>query len=421
MSAATPTTNPTLEGRPTRVALIGTGYVAAIHAEALRTIPDVELVAVCDVDRAKAEGVRARATGSRTRSARSASWRRRRRPTRRTCWCRCRRTRPWRARRSTPASTSSSRKPMTPTAGEGRELAALARRARAAPRGESQLCAAAVILAFDGRRARRADRRDRARRIGPEQPLRQLSAGTSAIRSSPIPAISSSSRGPTRCRRSARCWGNVGSALVAERAARPPGGRAFFREWQISMRCERGTAQLFMGFGRDFPESWLHVIGQDASIRVDLLQWRLHAPREDPLSRFPGIVDHGAARRERAWKRAASESLWATRWRSYSCGRGAIPFSWESGKVCFASIARSEAAARFRRAPRMGSRSSSGASGSRRRRWRPRRRARAEGDAYRGVHRGAPRRSGRCSGRADSSAGTWSSGSWRAASPCDCW
>ena len=45
-----------LVGRPTRVALIGTGFIADTHLEALRLVPEVEVVALCDValDRARA-------------------------------------------------------------------------------------------------------------------------------------------------------------------------------------------------------------------------------------------------------------------------------------------------------------------------------------------------------------------------------
>jgi predicted dehydrogenase len=43
-----------LSGRRTRVALVGTGYIADTHLEALREIPEVEVVALCDVALARA-------------------------------------------------------------------------------------------------------------------------------------------------------------------------------------------------------------------------------------------------------------------------------------------------------------------------------------------------------------------------------
>ena len=36
--------------KPLRVAFLGTGYIADWHAKALRTVPGVELAAVCDKD-----------------------------------------------------------------------------------------------------------------------------------------------------------------------------------------------------------------------------------------------------------------------------------------------------------------------------------------------------------------------------------
>lgn len=44
-----------MSGRPTRVALIGTGFIADVHMQALRAVPDVEVVAVCDPQRERAE------------------------------------------------------------------------------------------------------------------------------------------------------------------------------------------------------------------------------------------------------------------------------------------------------------------------------------------------------------------------------
>lgn len=48
-------------------------------------------------------------------------------------------------------------------------------------------------------------------------------------------------------------------------------GGLFQSAWQFEMECDRGTASLFMGFGRPFPEVWLHVLGEDGSVRIDLL------------------------------------------------------------------------------------------------------------------------------------------------------
>ena len=49
-------------------------------------------------------------------------------------------------------------------------------------------------------------------------------------------------------------------------------GVPFWDTWQLSLECERGPATVLLSFGRGFGESWLHAIGQDGSLRVDLLR-----------------------------------------------------------------------------------------------------------------------------------------------------
>ena len=49
------------------------------------------------------------------------------------------------------------------------------------------------------------------------------------------------------------------------------GSLPFYDTWQISIECEKGTAQIYYSTGKDFPENWLHVIGQDGSIHIDLI------------------------------------------------------------------------------------------------------------------------------------------------------
>jgi nucleoside-diphosphate-sugar epimerase len=52
---------------------------------------------------------------------------------------------------------------------------------------------------------------------------------------------------------------------------RLPGSALFYPSWQVSLVGAEGTAQMFIGYQPSLPESWLHVIGQDGSARVDLL------------------------------------------------------------------------------------------------------------------------------------------------------
>jgi nucleoside-diphosphate-sugar epimerase/predicted dehydrogenase len=74
------------------------------------------------------------------------------------------------------------------------------------------------------------------------------------------------------------------------------GGTVFRSVWQISTTCDGGTAQIFMAFGRAFPEAWLHVIGQDGAAHIDLLNSVYVLDRRtkyaDPLDAFLRCLDH---------------------------------------------------------------------------------------------------------------------------------
>src|SRR5262249_4171675 len=48
-------------------------------------------------------------------------------------------------------------------------------------------------------------------------------------------------------------------------------GRLFPTRWQMALVCARGTAQIYLAFGRSFPESRVDVIGQDGAAHLDLL------------------------------------------------------------------------------------------------------------------------------------------------------
>jgi predicted dehydrogenase/nucleoside-diphosphate-sugar epimerase len=66
--------------------------------------------------------------------------------------------------------------------------------------------------------------------------------------------------------------GSVRDAAVVRAGERTlTSGTTFYSTWQMALTCERGTAQLFIAFGRSFPASVVHVIGQDATARLDLL------------------------------------------------------------------------------------------------------------------------------------------------------
>lgn len=65
-------------------------------------------------------------------------------------------------------------------------------------------------------------------------------------------------------------------------------GATMWDTWQISLVCERGTAQCFISLGRECNDAWLHLIGQDGTAFVDL---RRNTLRISEKSRFMEPVD----------------------------------------------------------------------------------------------------------------------------------
>lgn len=48
-------------------------------------------------------------------------------------------------------------------------------------------------------------------------------------------------------------------------------GAPFETSWQFNLNCAGGTADMFLSFGRTFPDAFLHVVGCDGAAHVDLL------------------------------------------------------------------------------------------------------------------------------------------------------
>ena len=73
-------------------------------------------------------------------------------------------------------------------------------------------------------------------------------------------------------------------------------GSTFHDTWQTSLICERGSAQLYMAFDGSFPYWQLHVIGQDATARIDLLANTYVLDRATPSVPPVDAVRRGVAR-----------------------------------------------------------------------------------------------------------------------------
>jgi predicted dehydrogenase len=48
-------------------------------------------------------------------------------------------------------------------------------------------------------------------------------------------------------------------------------GHSFYKTWQSSLECDRGTSQLLISVGEGFDYLWMDVLGEDAFAHVDLL------------------------------------------------------------------------------------------------------------------------------------------------------
>ncbi|HEB52204.1 MAG TPA: Gfo/Idh/MocA family oxidoreductase, partial [bacterium] len=49
LTSSTPSSRSAVRGRKTRLGLIGTGFIADVHLQVLASVPEVQVVAVCDV------------------------------------------------------------------------------------------------------------------------------------------------------------------------------------------------------------------------------------------------------------------------------------------------------------------------------------------------------------------------------------
>ncbi len=306
---------PPLAGRPTRVALVGAGYIAQTHAEVLRVVAaelasagGLEISAVCDVDAGKAEAF---------------------------------------ARRySVPAAFASSERLIHEGRPDAVHVLVPPRLHRAAAEpflaaGIHVLLEKPLALGTEDARALMAAAQSGGARLGvnhnftfhplflriladvgagrigrvqhvvsvQNNPLRQLAAGDFGNWMFAHPRNIVFEQGPHPLSQLVRLLGPVADAQVTPSGRHDlPGGRVFFDTWQASLRFGAATAQCLLAFGREFPESWLHVIGQDGSIRADLLlgTYTVHGK-----TRWPDFWDAALNARAdaKAARRAAREAV----------------------------------------------------------------------------------------------------------------
>jgi len=268
-----------------RVAFLGAGVIADAHARALRRIPGLQLAAVCDVSASKATSFQRRYGVPE-------------------CY-----TSIEQMRRASidvvhillpPAAHANAaieclgngwdvflEKPLGVSAGECDRIAAAAGGRRVGVNHNYTFNPA----------YRRLIREIQERRFGRiehaivclNMPLRQLSAGQHGNWIFAHPGNIVLELGPHALGSITRLFGEPRSAqaLVSGETILQT-GVPFYDTWQMSLICERGTAQCLLSTGKEFLDMWVYVVGQDGAAWVDMMRGTY---RSSGKSRFLRPVD----------------------------------------------------------------------------------------------------------------------------------
>jgi predicted dehydrogenase/nucleoside-diphosphate-sugar epimerase len=290
-----PAARPALAGRATRVALVGTGYIADTHLEALREVPDVHVVALCDValERARA-AARRHGVGSAVASPRElvalgvdvvhlcvppdlhARL----------------------ARECLELGLAVFvEKPLALSTGEARELFALAA-ARGLALGANHNAAfhPAFVRLVERVRAGAIGRLEHVD-VHLSVPLRQLEARDHSHWMFREPRNIVFEQAVHPFAQLVELLGRpleVHPVVLATRELAP--GQPFHERWALAARAERGTAQLHFAFGATCALSTLTVRGSDGVLAADLLRNGLQEERKTPWLDFWDAYLAGALR-----------------------------------------------------------------------------------------------------------------------------
>jgi predicted dehydrogenase len=253
-----------------RVAILGAGYISDFHIRALKAVPDLSLAAVCDNDARKADAVAARwmvprAYHSLDRMLESGE------------------IDVVHVLVPPPHHGSAAvaclkagcdvfiEKPLAPELSECLQIKLAA--------GHYQRLAGVNHNAIYHPAFRRLVRGIQEGRLGGVQhvtafgnlPLRQLNAGQHGHWMFAKPVNIILEQAPHPLSQIQFLVGNM-EAISSQPSGpvRLNSGSLFYDTWQVSAVCERGSAHCFLSFGREFFDSWLHVVGEDGSAYVDL-------------------------------------------------------------------------------------------------------------------------------------------------------
>lgn len=254
---------------PTRVGLVGTGFIADFHLEVLKTTPDIRLVAVCDVALERARRAATRYGIEHTVADLEA----------------LRDLEVQVIHLTTPPASHAAltrqalelgmgvfvEKPLALAAGEVRELAALA--------AERRLPLAVNHNNVFHPAFRRLVKRLRSGEIGPVShvqvtlavPLRQLDANDFShwMFQAPRNIVFEQATHPlSQIHHLLGPVDEVHTTLLGSRELHP--GQQFHHRWLIAARARGGTAELMLSFGEPFTRSTIQVLGSDGSLEADL-------------------------------------------------------------------------------------------------------------------------------------------------------
>jgi predicted dehydrogenase len=289
-----------------RVALVGTGFISDFHVRALSSVPGAELVAICDSDPRKAEAVARRWAIPHSYHSLDAML-----GTTPIDAVHILVPPPYHASVSLACLEAGCdlliEKPLAATAAECLDLKDAAER--------SSRIVGVNHNAIYHPSFRRLVRGIQQGLLGGVQhvtaclnvPLRQLTAGQHEHWMFQKPGNIVLEQAPHPLSQIQFLLGNFRSLTsVPSEPVRLNSGKLLFSSWHISLICERGSAQCFLSFGKEYYDSWLHAIGQDGSAFLDL---RRNTLRFTDKSRFMEPLDQFRV----AWGSAWQESVQASR------------------------------------------------------------------------------------------------------------
>jgi len=254
---------------PTRVAVVGAGFIADFHLEILAATEGVELVGVCDLD-----AERARRAAERFGARRSASD--------------LEELPSWGTqvahvlvppehhggvvRRLIELGIGAFvEKPLALSSDEARQLTELAAR-RGVPLGVNHNAChhPAFARLFAGVRAGRIGRVEHVRACL-SVPLRQLDAGDASHWMFRSPRNIVFEQAPHPFSQIVELAGSVREMHAELLGTRPlANGKPFHDRWLLSARAERATVEVYLAFGQGFTRNTIEVLGSDGMLEADL-------------------------------------------------------------------------------------------------------------------------------------------------------